>query len=213
MAQIHYAPGPPAAANLKRGVVVDTGTNTIRDSVQLCPLDSPIPAVVKGRRYGVVSLHRYELLKERELLRDTLETLGRHARRTPLLFVDHPVTIAAIGRFGLDELFDDEHFIRMPRLSFFGFVELLRRSAFLVTDSGGSQVESSSSTCRASCTEEGRAAGGSGRERRRVRLLDCRARRFLEDPDRHRRTSPRSELSPSDVIVADLRQRGYLRTS
>ena len=37
--------------------------------------------------------------------------------------------------------------------------------------------------------------------------------RFLENLDWHRRTSPHSELAPSDVIVADLRQRGYLRTS
>ncbi len=160
----------------------------------------------------MVSLHRYELLKERELLRDTLQTLCRHARQTPLLFVDHPVTIAAIDRFGLGELFDEEHFIRMERFSFFGFVELLRRSAFLVTDSGGSQVESFEldvpCLVHRKKVEQPEGVGEnvvvSGFS---TAALD----RFLEDPDRHRRTSPRSELSPSDVIVGDLRRREYLR--
>ncbi len=214
IAQMHYAPGPAAAANLKRGVVVDTGTNTIRDSVHLAPRDSPIPAGVEGERYGVVSLHRYELLKERELLRDTLEALSRHARRTPLLFVDHPVTIAAIERFGLGGSFDGAHFRRVARLSFFGFVELLRQSAFVVTDSGGSQVESFE--LDVPCLVHRKKVEqpeGVGENVVVSGLSIAELERFLESPERHRRTSPRSELSPSDVIVADLRERGYLRTS
>ena len=214
VAQIHYAPGPSAAANLKRGIVVDTSTNTIRDSVHLAPLDSPIPPIVEGRRYGVVSLHRYELLKDRELLGETLEALSRHARRTPLLFVDHPVTIAAIERFRLGALFDDEHFIRMERLSFFSFVGLLRRSAFVVTDSGGSQVESFELDLPCLVhRKKVEQPEGVGENVVVSGLSIAELERFLEEPDRHRRTSPRSVLSPSDVIVADLRQRGYLRTS
>src|SRR5262249_13970310 len=33
LAAIHYAPGEWAASNLRRGIVVDTGSNTIRDSL------------------------------------------------------------------------------------------------------------------------------------------------------------------------------------
>jgi UDP-N-acetylglucosamine 2-epimerase (non-hydrolysing) len=214
IAQIHYAPGPAAAANLRRGIVVDTGTNTIRDSVHLAPRDSPVPSTVEGRRYGLVSLHRYELLKDRELLRRTLETLAKHAAATPLLFVDHPVTAAAIGRFGLGGLFDEEQFIRMPRVSFFAFVELLRRSAFLVTDSGGSQVESFE--LDVPCLVHRKKVEqpeGVGENVVVSGFSTDELERFLSDPGRHRRTSPRSERSPADVIVADLRQRGYLRAS
>jgi UDP-N-acetylglucosamine 2-epimerase (non-hydrolysing) len=34
LSRIHYAPGPWAASNLRRGDVVDTGSNTIRDSLE-----------------------------------------------------------------------------------------------------------------------------------------------------------------------------------
>ena len=37
LARIHYAPGAWAASNLRRGDVVDTGSNTIRDSLELVP--------------------------------------------------------------------------------------------------------------------------------------------------------------------------------
>ena len=67
--------------------------------------------------------------------------LADAARRTPLLFIDHPVTIAALERFGLARHFDASTFMRIPRLRFFDFVRVERRSAFVVTDSGGSQEE------------------------------------------------------------------------
>ena len=39
LAQIHYAPGSWAASNLGRGAVVDTGSNTIRDTMMDAPLN------------------------------------------------------------------------------------------------------------------------------------------------------------------------------
>ena len=91
--------------------------------------------------FGIVSLHRFELLNNRRLLTETIDVLAEAARATPLLFIDHPVTIAALERFGLDRHFDATSFVRIPRLRFFDFVRVERRSAFVVTDSGGSQEE------------------------------------------------------------------------
>ena len=48
--------------------------------------------------FGVASLHRYELINNRRLFAETLERL-RHAPH-PVVFVDHPVTVAALRRFG-----------------------------------------------------------------------------------------------------------------
>lgn len=212
IAQLHYAPGPSAAANLRRGAVVDTGTNTIRDSVHLAPRNSPLPELVNGRPYGVVSLHRYELLKDEQLLRRTLETLARHGRKTPLLFVDHPVTAAAIDRFGLRSLFDERGLVRVPRLNFFGFVELLRRSSFVVTDSGGSQVESFELDLPCLIhRKKVEQAEGVGENVVVSGFSTAVLEDFLERPERYHRTSPRAEQSPSDMIVADLRRRGYVR--
>ena len=141
LARVHYAPGAWAAANLRRANVVDTGCNTIRDSIDLVPQDlvSAVPA--PAAPFGLVSLHRFELLNDRDLLTRTLTTLAAAARTTPMLFVDHSVTAAAVSRFGLDSLFDDVSFRRVPRARFFDFLQLERRCLFVVTDSGGSQEE------------------------------------------------------------------------
>lgn len=210
LAQIHYAPGAAAAANLHRGIVVDTGGNTIRDAVALAP---PVELELEGidRPYGIVSLHRYELLRHRALLDATLETLARHAATTQLLFVDHPVTVAAIERFGLGDRFAAPGFRRIDRLGFFGFVELLRGAALVVTDSGGSQVESwlldVPCLVHRKVVEQPEGVGenvvvsGLG-----VGVLDD----FLADPSRFRRRHPLPAVSPADMIVADLEARGFI---
>ena len=64
LARMHYAPGAWAASNLRRGAVVDTGANTIRDSLELVPDGDP-PMTLPDRPFGVVSLHRFELLNDR----------------------------------------------------------------------------------------------------------------------------------------------------
>jgi UDP-N-acetylglucosamine 2-epimerase (non-hydrolysing) len=209
LSRIDYAPGPWAASNL-RGDVVDTGSNTIRDSLDLVPAGEP-SLTLPAEPFGVVSLHRFELLNNRRLLSETLERLGEAAARTPLLFVDHPVTAAAIERFGLARLFDDTRFVRVPRLRFFDFVRIERRSAFVVTDSGGSQEEcfylDLPCLVHRRKTERREGLGEN------AVLSELRAdvlRSFLDDPTRFRRRTPLPDLSPSDVIVADLERRGFV---
>jgi UDP-N-acetylglucosamine 2-epimerase (non-hydrolysing) len=210
LAQIHYAPGAAAAANLHRGTVVDTGGNTIRDAVALVPT---VELDLEGidRPYGIVSLHRYELLRDRALLDATLETLARHAGETQLLFIDHPVTVAAIERFGLGGRFAGPGFRRIDRLGFFGFVGLLRGAALLVTDSAGSQIESwlldVPCLVHRKVVEQTEGVGenvvlsGLG-----VEVLDD----FLSDPARFHRRHELQPISPADVIVADLEARGFI---
>ena len=95
LSQVHYAPGAWAASNLRGGEIVDTGSNTIRDSLELVSDDEPSVALPE-QSFGIVSLHRFELLNSRRLLTQTIEALADAARRTPLLFIDHPVTAAAL---------------------------------------------------------------------------------------------------------------------
>ena len=208
--QIHYAPGPWAASNLNRGIVVDTGSNTVRDSLELVPdnLEPAVPA--PDEPFGIVSLHRFELLNSRTLLAETLRALAETAGRTRLLFVDHPVTIAAIERFGLQSVFDGERFRRIPRLRFFDFVQLERRCTFVVTDSGGSQEEcyylDRPCLVHRKRTERREGLG----ENVVLSRLDAEVlREFLGDPTRYHRTSALPDTSPSEVIVDDLVERGF----
>jgi UDP-N-acetylglucosamine 2-epimerase (non-hydrolysing) len=210
LSTIHYAPGAWAASNLHRGDVVDTGSNTIRDSLALVsgePSDLDVP----DTPFGVVSLHRFELLNNRRLLTETVEVLADVARTTPLLFIDHPVTNAALEGFGLRRHFDDTSFRRISRLRFFDFVRVERRSAFVVTDSGGSQEECYylDLPCLVHRVKTERREG-LGENAVLSGMSPDVLRDFLADPARFRRSSPLPTASPSDVIVADLERRGFV---
>lgn len=209
LSRIHYAPGAWAASNLRRGDVVDTGSNTIRDSLELVS-DAQPPVALPDRPFGIVSLHRFELLNSRRLLTETIEVLANAARTTPLLFIDHPVTTAALERFGLTHLFDGSTFMRLPRLRFFDFVRVERRGAFVVTDSGGSQEECYylDLPCLVHRVKTERREGlgeNAVLSQMRADVL----RDFLDDPGRFRRTTTLTAASPSDVIVGDLERRRF----
>jgi UDP-N-acetylglucosamine 2-epimerase (non-hydrolysing) len=208
LSRIDYAPGPWAARNL-RGDVVDTGSNTIRDSLELVPGGDP-PFALPEEPFGVVSLHRFELLNNRRRLTQTVELLAEAAQTTPLFHVDHPVTVAALERCGLTANFDATRFVRIPRLRFFDFVRVERRSAFVVTDSGGSQEECYylDLPCLVHRVRTERREGLG----ENVVLSELRAdvlRDFLADPGRFRRRTALPSSSPSDVIVDDLERRGF----
>ena len=208
LAEIHYAPGAWAASNL-RGDVVDTHSNTIRDSLTLVPEDDP-PFALPPDPFGIVSLHRFELLKSRHLLTETLEVLAEAAEQTPLLFIDHPVTGAALARFRLECFFDTDRLIRTPRLRFFDFVRAERRSAFVVTDSGGSQEECYylDLPCLVHRVKTERREGLG--ENAALSGMDAGVvREFLRDPSRFRRRAQLPVASPADVIVDDLERRGF----
>jgi UDP-N-acetylglucosamine 2-epimerase (non-hydrolysing) len=209
LSRIDYAPGPWAAANL-RGDVIDTGSNTIRDSLELVTDGDP-PFVLPPAPFGIVSVHRFELLNSRRLLTETVELLADAATRTPLLFVDHPVTSAALERFRLERHFDESRFVRVPRLRFFDFVRAERRSAFVVTDSGGSQEECFylDLPCLVHRVRTERREG-LGENAVLSRMSADVLRDFLADPKRFRRRTPLPTKSPSDVIVADLERRGFV---
>ena len=208
LAHIHYAPGNWAASNLRRGVVVNTGSNTIRDSLALCPERSKGIADLGKDAFGLVSLHRFELLNNRPLLAATLDVLQSAASRTQLLFIDHPVTVAAIHRHGLEGMLGELQ--RIPRLGFLDFIPLLRHSRFLVADRGGNQEETfyldKPCLIHRKRTERREGIGEnvvlSGYD------LDV-LRDFLRDPGRHRRRAKLPVQSPSEVIVDDLATRAY----
>jgi UDP-N-acetylglucosamine 2-epimerase (non-hydrolysing) len=210
LSRIHYAPGAWAASNLRRGEVVDTGSNTIRDSLELVS-DGPSSLSLPEGPFGIVSLHRFELLNNRRLLTETIEVLAEAARRTPLLFIDHPVTTAALERFGLARHFDTSMFMRIPRLRFFDFVRVERRSAFVVTDSGGSQEECYylDLPCLVHRVKTERREG-LGENAVLSGMSSDVLRNFLDESPRFRRKAALAAASPSDVIVGDLERRGFV---
>ena len=210
LARIHYAPGAWAAANVGRGVVVDTGSNTIRDSLELVPTDASPAVPIPDEAFGIVSLHRFELLNNRAVLEQTIRALVDASDSTPLLFVDHPVTKAAVQRFQLEGIFERSRMRRIPRLRFFDFVRLERASSFVVTDSGGSQEECFylDKPCLVHRRRTERREG-LGENVVLSGLNDYALRSFLSYPSRHRRNGPLPKDSPSEQIIEDLVARGF----
>lgn len=215
IATVHYAPGAWAAGNLRRaplvrGRIVDTGGNTIRDSLEMAARAEPALAVPE-EPFGLVSLHRFELLNDRPAFRAILDVLRDASRRVPMMFIDHPVTAEAIDGAGLGPLFDDR-LRRVPRQRYFPFLALLRRSTFLVTDSGGSQEECAqlghpclihrAVTERRDGLEQGGPVVLSGLS------LDV-VRRFLDGPWTPA-PPPGAATSPTAVIMSDLERAGFL---
>jgi UDP-N-acetylglucosamine 2-epimerase (non-hydrolysing) len=213
LARTHFAPDARAAANLRamkvRGEIVDTGGNTIRDAIELVPpgaIDMELPR----ESFGLASLHRFELLSSARALNEILGLLREASRSAPILFVDHPVTAAAVAAHDLDSLFD-ERFRRIPRQRYFDFIALLKASAFLVTDSGGSQQECAhlGHPClvHRAVTEH---SDGLGRSVVLSRMDADVARAFLLEPLAYSSPPMVCEHAPTDVIVEHLERRGHL---
>jgi UDP-N-acetylglucosamine 2-epimerase (non-hydrolysing) len=215
LVDVHFAPGPRAIANLRaervRGEIVDTGQNTIRDAVDLVG-DRALPAIeLPATPFGLVSLHRFELIERESEFRALLELLREHSRRQPLLFVDHSTTASVIDRSPrLRELFDDR-FQRIPRQPYVQFIALLRRSEFLVSDSGGSQEECAflGLPClihRAVSEHDTGLDGSVILSRLDLDVVGT----FLADPGRWRIPPAGASARPSERIVDDLVRRGVI---
>jgi UDP-N-acetylglucosamine 2-epimerase (non-hydrolysing) len=212
-ARIHFAPGAHAAANLRamrvHGEIVDTGANTIRDALALVPAGAPAIDLPQ-EPFGLASLHRFELLGKPAAFRAIVELLRESSRGMPILFVDHPITAAAIASQGLESMFD-ERLRRVPRQRYFRFIALLKASSFLVTDSGGSQQECAQlghpCLVHRAVTEHPDGLDGSVVLSRMD--LDV-ARSFLHDPRALARSAAEDSLSPTEVILDHLVHRGYV---
>jgi UDP-N-acetylglucosamine 2-epimerase (non-hydrolysing) len=209
LASIHYAPGAEAVANLRRGTIIDTESNTIRDSLDMIRATEPLPFPLPDGPYGLVSLHRFELLNNRARLTATMQALADHADRHTMLFIDHPVTAAAVSAFNLDRFFGGG-LRRIPRLIFSQFIDLERHSAFVFSDSGGNQEETyyMDIPCliHRGKTERNQGLG----ETAVISKYDPAVMNdFLREPGRFRRRSSLPAQSPSDIIVDDLIARGY----
>jgi UDP-N-acetylglucosamine 2-epimerase (non-hydrolysing) len=174
--------------------------------VDLDPGVGPLPD-----RFGLVSLHRLELLQG-DRFAATLHALKTASATTPLLMVYDPVTDEQIERQNLAHVFDDVFFRRVPKLPYFRFVSLLRQASFVVTDSGGLQEECAfiGKPCLVHRVKTER-FDGIGTNARLSGMDVGELERFLENPDLLAGAEMLALRSPSDVIVADLVERGFSR--
>ncbi|WP_454043148.1 UDP-N-acetylglucosamine 2-epimerase [Cellulosimicrobium sp. Marseille-Q8652] len=143
LAHVHFAPGEVEAKNLagRRGVVV-TGGNTVIDAVRTALAEDAGGASLQlPERYGLATLHRFELVRDRDAYAAALAVLREHAARIPIVYFAGESEKARLREYGLTEVFDGEHLLLRDKLRYVEFLPVLSGAEFVVTDSGGVQEE------------------------------------------------------------------------
>jgi UDP-N-acetylglucosamine 2-epimerase (non-hydrolysing) len=94
--------------------------------------------------FALVTLHRPALVDDVGLLSQTVNALAELGSRWPVIFPVHPRTEARLPAAGLDsELLRAGGLVLCPPLGYLDFLALEAKAAFVLTDSGGVQEETS----------------------------------------------------------------------
>lgn len=147
-----WTPSPDADANLAReGVAadrIDRVGNIMIDSFEMMrgaiEADGTRESMrLPERGYAVVTLHRPSNVDRREDLAPLVAQLVDVSRRLPLVFAVHPRTRKKLEEFGLMGTLAGSDGIQLTEpLGYIQFMNLVRSSKAVVTDSGGVQEES-----------------------------------------------------------------------
>lgn len=151
ISDILWTPSPDADENLLRegvpphrvvrvgNIMIDSYVR-IRDSIERA--DALRHAGVAGSRFGVVTLHRPSNVDQPAVLRLLVNQLSAASKLAPLVFPVHPRTQARLEEAGLLAELKREQGIRLiePQ-GYVSFLSLVSNAAFVLTDSGGVQEE------------------------------------------------------------------------
>ncbi len=91
--------------------------------------------------YGVLTLHRSANVDNAERLHSIWETIQQVGSMVPLVFPCHPRTRKRFAQFGVEHANLENHIQIIDPLGYLDFLQLIKSSAFVLTDSGGIQSE------------------------------------------------------------------------
>ena len=207
LADVLFAPGPAAAANLDRagvkGRVVVSSGNTVLESVRAL---SPGAGGGHGAGAGpaVVTMHRVENLHRRARLRGLVDLVEGLARSGPVRWVMHGPTERALAGKLRDRLAGAG--VELTGLvAHDRFLAMLADARFVITDGGSIQEECALlGTPTLLWRARTDRADGLGVNVVLSRYDPAVVGDFLADPDRWRRPARVPEVSPSAEILAGL---------
>jgi UDP-N-acetylglucosamine 2-epimerase (non-hydrolysing) len=91
--------------------------------------------------YALVTLHRSGNVDDKDDLTELLEALTQISTRIPILFPVHPRTRKNLSLFGLASSLDNKAVKLIDPAGYLDFLNLEMNARFVITDSGGVQVE------------------------------------------------------------------------
>ncbi|MFW5774944.1 MAG: UDP-N-acetylglucosamine 2-epimerase [Chitinivibrionales bacterium] len=127
----------------KKNAVLTYG-NTIYDTLSLTrhSKEEYIPAELP-ERFAIVTIHRYETITHRQMVKKIVTILDSISKKIPLAFILHPPTRESLMHFSLLEKVErNDNIVLLPRMDFLSFHGLMKSAQFVITDGGSNQEES-----------------------------------------------------------------------
>ncbi len=213
IATLHFAPTQHEVEALRRekarGPLVDTGANTVIDALRLA-IDGDAPAIDLPDEFGLVTLHRFEMLRNGPVFSETLRVLHDASTDLPLVMPAGNTERNRIEELGLGHLFGDR-FRLVDKQPYARFMPLLARASFVVTDSGGLQQECGILGKPAAIHREAVESQQGIGDNLVLTGLDMQVLRdFLGSWRDYARPSLLEQFHPTEVIVAELARAGHL---
>jgi UDP-N-acetylglucosamine 2-epimerase (non-hydrolysing) len=91
--------------------------------------------------FAVLTLHRPSNVDDAEKLGEIMGAMAEIAREFPVYFPAHPRTRKTLEAFGLVDELQSQRIMLFPPLPYLSFLALWKDAAFVMTDSGGLQEE------------------------------------------------------------------------
>ena len=215
LSHILYCPGAWAVGNVAHldREVVDTGANTLCDTLALALESEPRHDHIPGSPFVIVSLHRFENIFRRDQLEMLLDTLDELSERYLVLFILHPPTERQLHRLGLMARLDANPNVELrPRYTYFDFVALLRAAEFVATDGGSVQEESAYLGIPCLLLRKSTERNEGIRKNALLSRFDRELiAEFVRDPQRYRWPPISGSVHPSATIVDSLAARSIER--
>jgi UDP-N-acetylglucosamine 2-epimerase (non-hydrolysing) len=98
---------------------------------------------IERRTYALVTLHRPSLVDDPAILAETADALETLGKTLPVVFPVHPRTAARLQELGRSESLANSGVLVVEPLGYLDFIGLESEAAFVLTDSGGIQEETS----------------------------------------------------------------------
>jgi UDP-N-acetylglucosamine 2-epimerase (non-hydrolysing) len=148
LSDVMFCPGEWAVNNLKKykGVKIDTGMNTLFDSLNYASpaIENINDVEIPRDKFAVVTLHRFENVKNRAILGKITDLILSVANNINLIFILHQITEKKLIRYGLLDKIKKHTGIELRnRYDYFRFIKLLKHSEFVISDGGSNQEECS----------------------------------------------------------------------
>ncbi|GAB3371812.1 UDP-N-acetylglucosamine 2-epimerase [Spongiibacter taiwanensis] len=142
----YFCPDENAVANLStyRGTKINTGANTLLDALRLAETNIDNSDVnIPQEAYAVVSLHRFENIRNERALTRAIELIELLAKQNiKLVFILHNPTKIKLKKFHLyARLAENSNIELRQRYDYFKFIKLIKHSDFVISDGGSNQEE------------------------------------------------------------------------